>query len=151
VAASAALWSAADSIATLLSTELNALAAGSVGVSSGVALDNTTATSARRQYGMLELNVTFGSAPAAGDSVAVYAVPYTDGTNPDDVTDPINPALLIAVIPVRATTGAQKIAAPCVIPGPFKFKIALKNNNASQAFPATSSTLKLTTFDSEQQ
>src|SRR4051812_48300802 len=95
MAASASLWSAPDTQATLLSTELNALAAAAVGVSSGTAYDNTTATTARRQYAMLELNVDYVSAPTDGDFISVYFVPAPDGTNFDDVTDPINPGCIV--------------------------------------------------------
>lgn len=151
MAVSASLWSAADTQATLLSTELNALAAGSVAVASVIAsFDNTTASTARRQYAMLELNVDYVSAPTDGDFVTVYFVPAPDGSSFDDTTDPIASTCIVANIPLRATTAAQKIACPIQIPGPFKFKCALKNNGA-QAFPATGSTLMITAYDNEQQ
>lgn len=150
MAVSASLWSAADTQATLLSTELNSLGSATTAASSGAALDNTTATTARRQYGMLELNVTFGSAPTTGDYVSVYLIPAPDGTNFDDVVDPMSPACLVANILVRAVTSAQKIAVPIVIPGPFKFKAAVKNNTGV-SFPASGSTLMITAYDNEQQ
>lgn len=147
MAASASLWSTAVAQASLLSTELNALAAAAVGVSSGSAYNNT---SIRHQYAMLELNVDYVSAPTDGDFITVYFVPAADLTNYDDVTDPINPGCIVANILLRATTAPQKIAQPIQIPGPFNFKVALKNNGA-QPFPATGSTLMITAYDNEQQ
>ena len=148
MAASASLWSAADSQATLLNTGAT-LTSGSVAVSSAATPDNSTASTARRQFGMLELSVTYGSAPAAGDYVTVYLVPAPDGTNYGDTTDPIANTCIVANIPVRAVNTAQLIQAPIQLPGPFKFKTCLKNN-AGQTMNS-GWTLKINTFSNEQQ
>lgn len=129
------------SLVTFLSTELNSLANGSAAL--GAEFDN--ATNLWPFLDVLELNVTFGSNPTAGNTIDIYLVPAPDGTNYDD-NQSIS-SMYIGGFPLRATTSAQKVA---LLPGlaqvkfvlpPLKVKLRAVNNSGV-AFPASGSTIK---------
>lgn len=126
-------------LASVLTTELNALGAGSSSNASS-AIDNSTTLDL---FDDLELTVDFVSAPAAGGYVAVYLLPAVDGTNYADGSSSVAPAasLLVATIDILASTAAQRLAARMIAipPGLFKYMVT---NNTSQAFPASGSILK---------
>lgn len=126
-------------VATALSTEINALAAGS-STNASSAIDNSSALDL---FDDLELAVTFGSSPTAGGYVSVFLLPAVDGTNYADGSSSVAPAagLLVATFDVRAVTTAQRLSFRNVPipPGLFKYMLT---NNTSQAFPASGSTLK---------
>jgi hypothetical protein len=126
-------------IATVLDTGLNTLAATTGKAISG-ALDNTTDLAI---WADLELVVTFGSNPTAGQVVEVYLVPSVDGTNYADGDASIAPPYpsLVAAFPVRAVTTAQRIAFRGVQlpPGLYKYQVS---NKTGQAFAASGNTLK---------
>lgn len=133
-------------ISTVASTELNSLAnnAGALGTE----YDNAT-----NQYllGLFELNVTFGSAPTAGNTVDLYIIPAPDGTNYDDAVTGASgyaPSTCYAGgFPLRAVTTAQKVplgvglSGPVQLP-PTKFKV-FALNKSGVAFPASGSTIKM--------
>ena len=136
----------AGTIVSLATTELNSLAntAGALGVE----YDNST-----NLYisGVFELNVTFGSAPTAGNTVDLYLVPCPDGSNYDDAVTGASgsaPASCYAGgFPLRAVTTAQKVPLGVGIAGPIplpacKFKAFLLNKSGV-AFPASGSTVKM--------
>ncbi len=128
-----------DTIATELTTELNALAAAGKSAPSA-ANDNSTDL---HQFDDLELAVTFGVSPNANEAVEVYLLPSVDGTNyvdGDASTDPA-PNTLIGIFPVKASTSAQRLAIQDVPipPGLFKYMVI---NQTGQAFSASGHTLK---------
>jgi len=135
-------WAAYTSRGNVLSTELNALAsagrsAAGTEVDNGVNLD---------MYGVLELQVTFGTAPSAGGYVEIYMVTAPDGTNYEDGSNTVDPGThkLIDRIPVRAVTTAQRLTGRMIPLLPEKTKFLLYNGSG-QAFPASGSTLALYT------
>ena len=135
-------WAAYTSRGNVLSTELNALA--SAGRSAaGIEVDNGTNLD---MFGVLELQVTFGTAPVAGGFIEIYMVTAPDGTNYEDGSDTVDPGThkLIDRIPVRAVTTAQRLSGRLIPLLPEKTKFLLYNGSG-QAFPATGSTLTLYT------
>jgi hypothetical protein len=135
-------WAAYTSRGNVLSTELNALAsagrsAAGTEVDNGVNLD---------MYGVLELQVTFGTAPSAGGYVEIYMVTAPDGTNYEDGSNTVDPGAhkLVDRIPVRAVTTAQRLTGRMIPLLPEKTKFLLYNGSG-QAFPASGSTLTLYT------
>ena len=127
----------------VLTTELNALAAGSR-TNVGTELVNNTNLD---EIGKLEIGVTFASAPAAGDYLDIHMVQAPDGTNYEDGSSTVDPGphTLKASVQVRAVDSAQRIMTRMFQLEPGKTKFILVNRNASQAFPATGSTVKLYT------
>lgn len=136
----------AGSIVSLATTELNSLAnnAGALGVE----YDNATNL---YLFGLFELNVTFGSAPTANNTVDLYLIPCPDGTNYDDAVTGASgsaPSTSYAGgFPLRAVTSAQKVPLGLGVQGaiplpPVKFKAFLLNKSG-QAFPSSGSTLKM--------
>jgi len=134
----------AASISTVLSTELNSLANNAAAL--GTEYDNS---SNLYLWATFELNVTFGSAPTAGNTVDLYIIPAPDGTNYDDNTTGASGAApstsYVGGFPLRAVTSAQKVPLGVVrrvdLP-PTKFKIFVVNGSG-QAFPASGSTVKM--------
>ncbi len=124
---------------TVMSSELNSLANNSNAVkASAVALSTTGYIMAEA-----ELVVTFGSTPTANTAVSVWFLREIDGSNYEDgtasVTPSRNPDL---VLPIRATTNAQRIIKQCVLPA-GDFKPLVRNEGTGQAFASTGNTLKL--------
>ena len=124
---------------TVMSTELNSLANNSNAIkASAVSLTTTSYTLAEA-----ELVVTFGSVPTANTSVSIWFLREIDGTNYEDgsasITPSRNPDL---VVPIRATTNAQRIIKQCVLPA-GDFKPLVRNEGTGQAFASSGNTLKL--------
>lgn len=132
----------------VLTTELNALANGSR-TAAGSAVDNGANLD---QYAAVQLDVDFVSAPSSGAYVDVFMVRALDGTNYEDGSASVDPGThtLVAVIPVRADTAAQKLMSRQFVLPPCPVKFIL-GNRTGQAFPATGSTLKLFTANDEVQ
>lgn len=146
---SAIQWEAAwNSEGNVLSTELNSLADGSR-TNAGTEVDNSTNLD---QYGKVEINVTFGSAPSAGAYVDLHAVTAPDGTNYEDGSSSVDPGshTMVARIPVRATTSAQRLMSRVFPLEPAKTKFILVNQTG-QAFPASGSTVELFSSNDEVQ
>jgi len=130
----------AASIATLLSTELNSLANGSAAL--GAEYNNS---SNLYLWAVFELNVTFGSAPTAGNLINLYFEIAADGTNYSD--DQSISSAYIGGFPLRAVTSAQRVPLALGMSGPIwlpptKFKVRAVNNSG-QSFPASGSTIKM--------
>lgn len=135
----------AATIVSVATTELNSLAnnAGALGAE----YDNS---SGLYLYGLFELNVTFGSAPTAGNTVDLYIIPAPDGTNYDDAVTGASGSAPITTyaggFPLRAVTTAQKVplglGLTLINLPPTKFKV-FALNKSGQAFPASGSTIKL--------
>ncbi len=130
-----------ESATSSLTTELNTLASGSVSTASAAVTSN------QDQYALLELFVNFPSAPTDGRSVIVFALPSIDGTNYNDVTDPIDPGNILAIFRVRAVNTDQRITKRAMLP-PGNFKIAVKNDT-DQAMKSTLNTVKYRRFDEQ--
>lgn len=138
----------AGTIATLVSTEANSLAnaAGALGAE----YDNATNL---YLFGLLELNVTFGSAPTAGNTVDAYLIPAPDGTNYDDAITGASGSAPISTFvggfPLRAVTTAQKVplgvGLTVISLPPTKFKLFILNKSG-QAFPASGTTIKMVPY-----
>jgi len=148
--ANAVKWETPVAETDILTTQLNSLSAGSTS-SAGSAHDNQTN---KDRFAMFELDVTFGSAPTAGGTVDLYLVPRVDLTNFVDSTSPLQEAMFICSFVVRNTT-AQRIVGHCIKDGgmfamipPVQFK-GIVVNNTDQAFPASGSTVAMTTFNEE--
>lgn len=134
---------------SLLTTGLNSLANNSLAVSS--AFDNTIGqTGDGYVLCDLELVVTFGTNPTAGTGIAVWFLQTQDGTNYEDGDASTTPARAPdAVIPVRASTSAQRIIVKHVDMPPGLFKALLKNDGTGQAFAASGNTLKIRPYTRE--
>lgn len=129
-------------LATVMSTELNALASAS-GKAISPAIDNSP-LEAGDLFDDLELTVTFASAPTAGTVVELYLVTSIDGgtTYADGSTTVLPQAsLFVGGFAVRAVTTLQRmhLRGVALPPGLFKY---LVQNTTNQAFPATGSTLE---------
>jgi hypothetical protein len=131
--------------ATLLSTELNALANNALAV--GAAYNNVQGGGGGGGYTLceIELVVTFGTAPTANTGLSVWFLAAVDGTNYEDGTDgtttPGRGADLV-IGPVRAVTTGQRIARRLMLPW-GTWKPLLKNDGTGQTFAATGNTLKI--------
>jgi hypothetical protein len=127
-------------ISTVMSTELNALAA-STGKAISSAISNATNLDL---FDDLELTVTFASAPVVGTVVELYLLPSLDaGTTYADGSTTVLPqaSLFVGGFAVRAVATLQRMILRGVAlpPGSFKY---LVQNTTGQAFPATGSTLE---------
>lgn len=126
------------SIATLLSTELNSLA------NNGLALGAAYAAGGNYVLTEIEALVTYGSAPTANTGLSIWFLRAIDGTNyeqgGDGATVPARAPDM--VIPLLASTSAQRITRRCVIP-PGTWKPLLYNNGTGQAMAASGNTLKV--------
>jgi hypothetical protein len=139
------IWVAgAQSLVSVLSSELNALADGAYS-NQGTAVDNTVNGD---RFAIAQLDVTFGSNPTAEAILDLYMVVSLDGTNyPDAANGQTTPGVYkVGSFQVRAVTSAQKIVtAVFEMRGPFKHKFQLRNRSG-QALPAAP-TVKVSTFN----
>ena len=129
------------SVQTLLSTELNSLAA-STGSAVGSAFDNSAAGN-NFFWADFELYVTYGTAPTAGQTVDLYLVEAIDGSNYADGSSTIQVAThYVGSWPLRNVNTAQRIVVRGVPlpPGPFKAHVL---NSATQAMAASGNTVKM--------
>ena len=126
---------------SILTTELNALAAGS-GAITAAGIDNDADLDL---FVDLELAVDFVSAPTDGGLVKIYFARSVDGTTFDDAAGGATPTLpangYVGSFRVAAVTTAQRLMLPQVEVPVRDFKVLLVNGS-SQPFPATGSTLK---------
>lgn len=146
---SAIKWEAGwVSRSNVLSTELNALA-NAARTAAGTEVDNATNLD---QYGKVEINVDFVSAPSAGAYFDLHMLTAPDGTDYEDGSGSVDPGshTLVARIPVRADTAAQRLMSRVFPLEPAKTKFILLNQSG-QAFPATGSTVELFTTNDEVQ
>jgi hypothetical protein len=132
----------ADSITSLLTTELNSLA-NNTGSAVGTEYDNSTNLN---MYADFELNVTFGGNATADTTVDLYLIPAADGTNYDDGSATVQPLNhYVGSFSLRAATAHKVVLRNIVIP-PTKFKVIVYNNGSGQAFPASGSTVKMVPY-----
>lgn len=138
-------------VATVMSTELNALAI-TTGKAISAAQFNGPDTSDSSLNGDffadLELAVDFVTAPTAGTVIELYLLRSIDGgvTYPDgsaSVTPQSN--LYAGGFAVRNTNAAQVLSLPGVSLPPEYYKYLIQNTT-NQPFPATGSTLRENTY-----
>jgi len=132
---------------TVLSTELNSLANGAASAL-GATYNQDTNLDA---MATAELNVTFGTNPTVSSTVELWMVPAVDGTNFGDWTSGASyrtsGATLCGLFELDAVTSAQRKPLKGAFPLPsvdVKFAVV---NRSGVAFPASGSTVKLTTWN----
>jgi hypothetical protein len=145
-------YSAEDTIATALSTELNSLANGSITALSSE-IDNTTAG---KRWPYMEVEVviaTQGVARAAGAFCALYLVPEVDDTNyPHAATSTTGNEYMnkyyVDSFPLDAATTARRLVAKQIDLPPGNFKLAL-SNATGQALANSGNTVKIRRYTDE--
>lgn len=129
-----------DSIATVLSSDLDGSTFTNNSKKISASIDNT---SLLHFWDDVELACTFAATPSANATVELYLIQSVDGTNFTDGSTTIDPPTtsLIGVFPIRATTSAQRVSVRGVqlSPGLFKYLVINKTGVASSG---TSNTLK---------
>lgn len=140
------LW-AAESGATIMTTELNSLA------DNGVALDGADYDNATNKYteaSFLFYAAGFGGVPDGGP-LELHAIYKVDGTNYGDSEDGdvagapaslVNAATLVGIFTVRAANEDQYLQCMGVPLKPFAVRFAIKNT-AGQALAASGNTLAI--------
>lgn len=137
-------WEAASDRGTVLSTQLNALADAAYSAL-GAELDNTAN---KDRFAVAELSVDFVSAPTAESVVELYCVIARDGTNYPVVAPP-SALYYVGTFQIDDDTAAQlAVTQKFELPGPFKMKFLVRNRTG-QPFPATGSTVKVSTYNRE--
>lgn len=145
---------------SVLTTELNGLAANNYGLSSS-SWNNVSATANFNGYTEGEVEI-FLAAPSAtftaNSAIALYFIKSLDGTNWEDSCGPLvsqQGALLSAQVPdyqwlIRAIATSQRIVRKVWIP-PGQFMVMLGNipGSGTQAFASTGNTVKLLPFTTE--
>jgi hypothetical protein len=128
-------WIAPESIATLITSGMDALANGSY--SSAGTLDNEAGL-----YTFINFELYLASlTPVAGQTAAIYISPSLDGTNYADANQIDT---IVVAFPLSTSTSAKrKVAANIMIP-PLKLSITVGNLTITSgvAFAANSNTLK---------
>lgn len=135
-------WEAPATIATIMSTDLNAQANGANVLSA--ALSNDAATTERFLYATFELYLAEqGSARSAGAYVALWLLPEIDGTNFAYGEAGLNPqsGLWLCNFTFDAAVTARYALQHQIPIPPHNLKLLLQNNTG-QAFAATGNTLK---------
>jgi hypothetical protein len=134
--ATTAKWVAPETIASALTTELNALTAGSSCTPSAV-IDNETDLF---QYINLEL-VLASLTPTGTPSVDIYLLASLDsGTNYED-NSPSNGGSYLASFSFSTATAAKRCVLKNLVIPPLKFKLVALNN-AGPSLAASGNTLK---------
>jgi hypothetical protein len=124
---------------TALSTELNSLANNALAAKSSA----LTLSTAGYLMGEVELSITFGTSPTASTGISVWFLREVDGSDYESGSSSLTPARAPdVVLPVIATTSAQRVIVPCVIP-PGTFIPLAKNDGTGQAFPSSGTTIKI--------
>ena len=136
----------ANTIATLMSTELNSLA--NNGGALGAEFDNSTGLWIKATF---LLTVTFGTNPTAGYTCDLYLIPALDGTNYADNTTGASGyapgSAYVGGFPLQAKTTIHRVPLGVGQQGaielpPSKFKAFLLNKSGV-AFPASGSTVTM--------
>lgn len=127
----------AGTVATLLATELNALA------NNANAIGSAYSSGGNYVLAEVEAVVTYGVAPTANTGLSVWFLRAIDGTNREDGDASTTPARTPdVVLPLRAVTTAQRVTRRVAIP-PGTFTPLLRNDGTGQALAATGNTLKI--------
>jgi hypothetical protein len=136
-------------VTTVMSTELNALAATTgKAISSALVNDDSVAQPTLNLFADFELAVDFVTAPTAGTVVELYVLRSIDGgTTYPDGSASVTPqsSLYAGGFAVRNTNAAQVLSLPGISLPPGYYKL-LVQNTTNQAFPATGSTLRMNAY-----
>jgi len=140
-------WNAPDSVETILTTELNALADGANKIT-GTAVSNDQAAELDMYADFTLYLAAQGAARSAGAYVALYILPMSDGTNYPYGGDALDPAanLWTANFVFDAATTARYAVIRGVLLPPMDFHV-LVMNETGQAFAATLNTLKMRRYN----
>ncbi len=142
-------WTDYSAASTVLSTELNRLAAASNAISA--AIDNTSTGFAGMTYSDWELYLAApGTARSTGAYVGFYIMPSIDGTNygyGSATLDP-SPNKLIGTFVPDASASARYCSLTHVILPAGKFCV-LVDNQTGASLMSTGNTLKMTGYDQE--
>lgn len=138
----------ASSWTQMLSTEMNALAAGSDAVQAtgtNAAFDNTNSSNQFTRM-RLEIDVTYGTAPTAGKTIDCYIIPLGQAggtTFWDGQTAGVQPApQYIGSVVLRNVNTIQRLGLRNIPLGYEKFILKVVNS-ADQAFPASGTTVNI--------
>jgi len=130
---------AAGTLTSLLTTQLNSLASGSL-TALGAEFDNT---SGLYLFGDFQLDVTFASAPTVNTPVTLYLVPEPDGSNYNFGGSSAAWAGFIVGGWQMMNINTQQLLTIRGIPlPPTKFKIQVLNAT-NQAMPSSGTTVKM--------
>lgn len=139
-------WTVATSRGAVLTTELDALSSGAYS-DDGPEYDNTVNLD---MWGILELSITFGSAPGDYDPVDFYTNTDYAGSGiydtPVSSSTRANPEYSMGSVAVNNTTSAQIWKTRPFRMSPSKMKFMCYNGTA-QNFPASGTTVTLYTFN----
>ena len=130
----------------VLTTELNSLASDTYSAAGNEIANQTNLD----KYGKAEIQVTFGTAPAAGGFLVLVMVTAPDGTNYEDGGGSVDPGAhrYVASVPVRVATTAQRLTTHIFDLEPAKTKFMILNRT-NQTLPASGSIVKLYTQNDE--
>lgn len=136
-------------IATLMTTELNALANNALATTVGGT--GVYSNSLGYTKGRIQLTCAFGTNPSANTGFSVWFLVAIDGTNYEDGSASVTPGRAPDVIigNVRAVTTTQILTQDCIIPANFGgvgFNTLILNNGTGQALGASGNTLKLQAY-----
>ena len=136
--ATSTIKQAYGTIASILTTELNAMANNALVLSAATSLTETNYLECD-----VEAYFTFGVAPTSGTGFSVWFLRTADGTNYEDGGVSVTPSRAPdLVIPARAVATAQRVIVQGYVP-PGNFKVLIKNDATGQALSASGHTLKL--------
>lgn len=134
-------WSAPVSIATALTTELNALANAAFSAAS-TAYDNET-----NHHLYIDLELVLASlTPTGAPYCAVFLIAELDGSNYEDV--PNAASIPLAIFPFTTAVAAKRQIRSNILVPPLPFKLVLQNN-MGPALGATLNTLKYRLHDEQ--
>jgi len=134
MAATTFSWTAGTTIASALTTELNALANAAFSAASA-AYDNET-----NHYLYLDLELVLASlTPTGSPYCAVFLIAHLDGTNYEDTAN--TASVPIAIFSFTTAVAAKRQIRSNILVPPLPFKLVLQNN-MGPSLGATLNTLK---------
>jgi hypothetical protein len=142
-------WTAYDGIATLLSTELNAMADDANVLSA--AIDFTEAAKARKPWMDIEIYLPIIDWSAqVNPALYIWVLPTVDGTNYEDGdATPTSPARAPdKIVPLREANSAQRLVARFLLTTPAQAKILIGNRTGA-ALSGTLNTLRYQLYSRE--
>lgn len=145
-------WSTPGSYTTLIDGGASSPTLKNLANNAGI-LGNAV-TTALAQYCSIDLLARFAVAPSVNGTVDVYFVPAVDGTNYADGDGSVLPPFtsLVASIPVRAVTTAQRVAKHYIPVPPFNFKpVAYNKSGQAMTNTAAENVLSYRTYNDESQ
>jgi hypothetical protein len=147
-------WSALGTYTTLIAGASSAPTLKNIATGTQVLGNTVTNATDRNQYCDLVLQFQSGVAPSTSGIVEVYFIPSLDGTNYSDGDATIAPPyhLLVAAIPLRAVTTAQRIHYGSVRLPPCDFKpLVINKSGQTTANTDNVTLLSFRTYNDEAQ